>query len=117
MLSLALVVAPITATVRTEPRAFTVSIVLDGHPDNIHVQVATTALDKTPEDWADATVYHQYLLLSGEDGQRQPEEVVTTFEDHWPNMPPGRYRVAVSLTRIGVIAPIEVPPIDVRVRP
>ena len=109
--------SPITATVRTEPRAFTVLIALDGSSDNIHVQVATTALDRRPTDWAGDTVFHQYLLLSGEDGQRQSEEVVTAFEDPWPNMPPGQYSIAVSLTRIGVLKPIEIPPIDVRVRP
>ncbi len=82
----------------------TVYVAVGADPANVQVTVAVTALDNTPVEWASTTVYHIWYI----------NPVAIQFNDEWPNMHPGRFRVQVTLGRDGKPS-LVAPAIDVEV--
>lgn len=89
LLLLSLLAAPTAPTsVRVEGSTITVSVSFEAAERNLGVDVAMTALDDVPKDWAQATVFHHWIL---------DDAGTTQFDDVWERMPTGRYRVTVTL--------------------
>lgn len=73
---------------QVEGSTITVSVRFEAAEKNLGVSVAMTALDDVPASWAQATVYHHWILDDASTDQ---------FDDVWNRMLPGRYRVTVTL--------------------
>ena len=107
MLALAvpLLLLPLRSDVTVDKSKITVYVEYTADAANSDVTVAVTALDNTPEEWASATVFHVWYINS----------VAYHFNDEWPNMKAGHFRVQTTLHRDGKPA-IEAPSQDVEVK-
>ncbi len=99
---------PLQFTVQATQHMLVASIIYERDVRNADITVAVTALDGTPNEWASDTVLHVLLLEDQENGGRE------AFDDLWPGMHPGHYRMVVTLHREK--EELKAPPIDVEVR-
>jgi len=88
----------------------TVYVAYEANPYNTDVTVAVTALDNTPAEWASATVYHVWFI----------DATAAQFNDIWPNMRAGHFRVQVTIHRLDPSRPtwtqdVIAPAVDVEV--
>lgn len=83
----ALLVTAGSASVTVAGSTITVHVTVVPADTNLGVEVAMTALDTVPPDWAQATVFHQWIL----------DAETAQFDDVWNRMPPGQYQVHVTL--------------------
>jgi hypothetical protein len=90
LLSLAATSTPLLSdtTVR-DGNKIIVYVQYEANPANTDVTVAVTALDSTPPEWAVSTVSHVWFV----------DPVGGHFNDEWPNMRTGHFRVGVMLHR------------------
>jgi hypothetical protein len=95
--------SPLITDVTVQSDKIVVFIAYYGDPTNSDVTVSVTALDNTPPEWASSTVKHVWLIGTGPGN----------FNDYWPRMPAGHYRVRVVLRREQT--PISAPPVEVTV--
>lgn len=87
LFALTLITAPVVTTT-VDRSTITVHVSIVPAEVNLGIEVAMTALDRTPTDWASDTVFHQWIL---------DDASTASFDDAWERMPPGRYRVRVTL--------------------
>ena len=75
-----------TATV--DHQTVTVHVAFTASASNLGVEVAMTALETVPADWAEATVFHHWII---------DDPTLASFDDEWARMPAGRYQIQATL--------------------
>ena len=96
--------SPLIADTKVDGTTITVGVAYDADQNNEDVTTAVTALDTVPAEWAAATVYHVWYIT--------PQAL--SFDDVWPNMKAGHFRVQVTLHRDSIAIPV--PPVTVEVK-
>jgi hypothetical protein len=81
--------SPLISDTKVDGNTITIGVAYESNDKNEDVTVAVTALDSIPAEWASATVYHVWYIT--------PRAM--TFDDVWPNMRTGHFRVQVTLHR------------------
>ncbi len=97
--------SPLITDVTVQADKIVVFIAYYGDPANSDVTTSITALDNTPPEWASATVKHVWYIGIAP----------ANFNDEWPNMRTGHFRVQTVLHRDGQL-PIVAPSVEVGVK-
>ena len=105
LLALGMTGMPLLTDTTVKADKVVVFVQYEANSANRDVTIAVTALDSTPPEWAYATVYHVWWI----------DADAGHFNDKWPDMRTGHYRVKATLHRLNQ-PDISAPAVDVEVR-